>query len=123
MMKGIDSVHSSGYPNPGHGQGLRSLPVKEPPKKEPSRQVYEDPLANQAITRERIYNILQALKSYSESARRSLKFHVHEETNRIMVQIIAKEDGRVIREIPAEALLDLEARIEEMTGVLFSKGV
>jgi uncharacterized FlaG/YvyC family protein len=29
----------------------------------------------------------------------------------------------MIREIPAEALLDLEARMEEMTGVLFSKGV
>jgi uncharacterized FlaG/YvyC family protein len=40
-----------------------------------------------------------------------------------MVQAIAKEDGRVVREIPSEALLDLESRIDEKTGVLFSKDV
>jgi uncharacterized FlaG/YvyC family protein len=36
---------------------------------------------------------------------------------------IKRFDISVIREIPPEALLDLEARIDEMTGVLFSKGV
>ena len=123
MVRGIDSVHFSGYPNLGHGQGLRSLPVKEPAMREPSQQAYEDRLATKAITREKAYNIVQALKSYSESAGRGLKFNVHEDTGQIMVQVIAKEDGRVIREIPTEELLELEARIEKMTGVLFSKGV
>jgi uncharacterized FlaG/YvyC family protein len=123
MVKGIDSVHSYGHLSPGYGDGLRLSPVKEPAKRETPKQVYEDPLATGAITSERINNILHALRAYSESAQRDLKFHVYEDTGQVVVQVIAKEDGRVIRQIPAEALLDLEARIEEMTGVLFSKGV
>jgi flagellar protein FlaG len=90
---------------------------------EHSKEVCKDPIPSKSITRERIYSILESLHSYSESVQRGLKFHIHEDTGQVVVQVIAKEDGRVIREIPSEELLDLEARIDEMTGVLFSKGV
>jgi flagellar protein FlaG len=123
MVKGIDSVYSSGHPGAGFADGLRSLPRNEPAKREQPKQLYKDPIATKSITRERMHNILQALRSYSESAQRSLKFHIHEDTGQIVVQVIAKEGDRIIREIPPEALLDLEARIDEMTGVLFSQGV
>ena len=123
MVKGVDSVSSSGHPGGGYAGGLASLPGNQPTKKEHQKQVYEDPAETKSITRDRIYNILQALHSYSEAARRGLKFHIHQDTGHVMVQVIAKEDGRVIREIPSEALLDLEARIDEMTEVLFSKDI
>ena len=123
MVKGIDSIYSSSHPGAGYADSLRSPPKRELQKGEHPKQISEDPNAAKSITRERIYNILQALHSYAESARRGLKFHIHEETGQIVVQVIAKEDERVIREIPPEALLELEARIDEMTGVLFSKGV
>jgi flagellar protein FlaG len=123
MVKGIDSVYSSGHPGAGHADGLRSLPASEPAKRKQPKQGYEDPTDTIPITRERIRNILQALRSYAESAQRDLKFLIDEGTGRIVVQVIAKEDDRVIREIPPKALLDLEARIDEITGVLFSQGV
>jgi uncharacterized FlaG/YvyC family protein len=123
MVKGVDGVSSSGHPGAGYAGGLGSLPGDQPPKREHPKQVYEDPTTSQSFTREKLSNILQALRSFAEAARSSLKFHVHEETGQIFVQVIAKEDGKVIREIPSEALLDLEARIDEMTGVLFSKDV
>jgi flagellar protein FlaG len=123
MVKGIDSAYSSGRPDVGYADELRSLPRNEPSKREHPKQVYKDPIATNSITRERMQNIIQALRSYSESAQRDLKFHIHEDTGQIVVQVIAKEDDRVIREIPSEALLDLEARIDELTGVLFSQGV
>jgi len=123
MVKGIDSVYSSSHPGAGYVDGLRSLPRNEPAKGEHPKQVYEDPIATKPITPERIHNILQALRSYAESAQRGLKFLIDEGTGQIVVQVIAKEDDRVIREIPPEALLELESRIDEMTGVLFSQGV
>jgi flagellar protein FlaG len=123
MVKGLDSVSSSGHPGAGYIGGLGSIPGNQTAKKEHPKQLYEDPTTSQSFTREKLDNILQALRSLAEAARSSLKFHVHEDTGQIFVQVIAKEDGRVIREIPSEALLDLETRIDDMTGVLFSKGV
>jgi flagellar protein FlaG len=123
MVKGVDAVSSSGHPGAGYAGGLGSLPGKQPAKKEYPKQVYEDPTTSQSFTRERLYNILQALRSLAEAARSSLKFHVDEATGQVVVEVIAEEDGRVVREIPSEALLDLESRIDETTGVLFSKDV
>jgi uncharacterized FlaG/YvyC family protein len=123
MVKGVDGVSSSGHPGAGYAGGLGSLPGDQPPKREHPKQVYEDPTTSQSFTREKLSNILQALRSLAEAARSSLKFHIDGDTGQVMVQVIANEDGRVIREIPCEALLDLEARIDGMTGVLFSKDV
>ncbi len=122
-MKGIDSLYSSSHPDARYADVLRSLPGSEPAKREQPKQVYADPTATESITPERIHNILQALRSYAESAQRDLKFLIDEGTGQIVVQVIAKEDDKVIREIPSEALIELEARIEEMTGVLFSQSV
>ena len=38
-----------------------------------------------------------------------------------MVQVISKADGKVIREIPSEELLDLAAKMDEVVGVIFNK--
>jgi flagellar protein FlaG len=54
---------------------------------------------------------------------RSLKFTVHEETGKLMVQVIEKESNKVITEIPPQILLDIEARIEKFIGILFDKKI
>jgi len=48
----------------------------------------------------------------------SLEFSVHEKTKQIMVKVLDKESGDVIREIPPEKNLDLVAKIWEMAGIL-----
>lgn len=53
-----------------------------------------------------------------EDARRRLKFHVHEQTGRIWVQVIDLDTREVIKEIPPERYLDLVARIWELVGLL-----
>ena len=51
----------------------------------------------------------------------SLEFQVHEGTGRTVIHILDKETGEVIREIPSEKLLEMAAKIEEMSGLLFDK--
>jgi flagellar protein FlaG len=58
-----------------------------------------------------------------KSIQRDLQIQVHADTGTIMVRVISKEDGRVIREIPTEELLNLAARMEEMVGMLFDENV
>lgn len=48
----------------------------------------------------------------------TLEFSVHEKTKQIMVKVLDKESGNVIREIPPEKNLDLVAKIWEMAGIL-----
>lgn len=50
-----------------------------------------------------------------------IHFRIHDDTNRIMVQVIEKATDEVISEIPPEKVLDMVARIEEMIGLIVDK--
>ena len=47
-----------------------------------------------------------------------LKFTVHDATNRTMVKVISKDTGKTIREVPSETILNMAAKIDEITGML-----
>lgn len=47
-----------------------------------------------------------------------IRFRLHEQSDRFMVQIVNKLDDEVIKEIPSEQLLNLVGQIQEMIGVL-----
>ena len=72
-------------------------------------------------TQEKIQKIAEAMDSYVSSIQRELQIQVHGKTGNIMVKVISKEDGKTIREIPPEELLNLAARMEELSGVLFNR--
>lgn len=60
----------------------------------------------------------------NESARwahKRLRFRVHDETERVMVQVIDGETDEVIREIPPEEVLDLVSRIHELIGLFIDE--
>ena len=64
--------------------------------------------------------VAQAMEKYVNSMQRDLQIQVHQGTGSIMVKVISKETGKVIREVPPEELLNLAARMEQMMGVLFN---
>ncbi len=74
-------------------------------------------------SREKVERLAQVMDDYVRSSQRSLKIQVHSGTGRTIVRVISKEDGRTIREIPPEQLLNLAARMEEMIGGLFDEKV
>ena len=73
--------------------------------------------------REKIKRIADAMDSYVQSIQRDLNIQVHEETGKIMVKVVSRDTGKVIREIPPKELLDMAAKMDEMTGTLFSEKV
>lgn len=48
----------------------------------------------------------------------SFEFSIHEGTKEIMVKVLDKESGQVIREIPSEKVLDMVAKLWEMSGLI-----
>lgn len=64
--------------------------------------------------------IERAIKSI-EGASTFLEFSVHKETKQILVKVLNKETGELIREIPPEKNLDLIAKIWEMAGIIIDE--
>jgi flagellar protein FlaG len=64
-----------------------------------------------------IKTIDRAIKAVEGSAT-SLEFSIHAKTNQIMVKVLEKDTGRVIREIPPEKTMDMVAKLWEMAGIL-----
>lgn len=50
-----------------------------------------------------------------------LGFQVHEGTGQIVVQIVNRENGEVVRESPPKEFLDLAARMKEMVGLFLDE--
>jgi uncharacterized FlaG/YvyC family protein len=50
-------------------------------------------------------------------------FEIHEETKRVMVEVIDNETGEVLTEIPPEKVLDLVAQIQETVGLLVDQRI
>jgi flagellar protein FlaG len=81
----------------------------------------EGPQTSQSTTQEKIERIAEVMDNYVKSIQTDLKIQVHKGTGDIMVKVLSKEDGRVIREIPSEELLNLAAKMEQMTGTLLNE--
>ncbi|WP_025716550.1 flagellar protein FlaG [Paenibacillus sp. 1-18] len=48
----------------------------------------------------------------------TLEMSVHEKTHQILVKVLNKDTGELIREIPPEKTLDLVAKMMEIAGIL-----
>ena len=51
-----------------------------------------------------------------EQLNQSLTFRLHEGAQQLMVQVVDRDTGKVLRETPPEEFLDLTARLREMVG-------
>ena len=68
-----------------------------------------------------IERVARSMDQYIKSMERDLEIQVHKGTGNIMVKVISRENGKVIREFPPEELLNLAARMERMVGGLVNR--
>lgn len=72
----------------------------------------------------------EQLKAQAESMNRmlevnytNLKFNIHEDLNRVYVQVLERDTEEVIREVPPEKFLDMVAAMMEQIGILVDEKV
>ncbi|QCT04566.1 flagellar protein FlaG [Paenibacillus algicola] len=58
-----------------------------------------------------------------QGPQKTLEFSIHEKTNTVMIKVLNKETGDLIREVPPEKILDLAARMMEITGFIIDEKV
>lgn len=77
------------------------------------QQITEDKLSRKELVKK-----VEQLNDAMDLFNRKLSFQVHEETQRIYVQILNSETGEVIKEIPPEKFLDMLENISEAIGII-----
>ncbi|AQT85098.1 flagellar protein FlaG [Paenibacillus larvae subsp. larvae] len=79
--------------------------------------------ANIPISEEQLIRTIAKSLKILEGPQTSFDISVHEKTKNIMVKVLNRENGEVIREIPPEKILDMVANMMEVAGVIINKRV
>lgn len=65
-----------------------------------------------------VINAIEKANKTIVGAQTQLEFSIHEGTKEIMVKVINTDTKEVVREIPAEKILDMVAKIWELAGIV-----
>ncbi len=66
---------------------------------------------------------LEKLNAVLEHSDVRVGFYVHEETGRLVVQVVNQQTGEVVKEIPPKKVLETVAKIMEFVGLLLDEKV
>ncbi|MEK3838630.1 MULTISPECIES: flagellar protein FlaG [unclassified Paenibacillus] len=84
-------------------------------------------LENQGVTvstgEEQTVRALEKVLKALEGPETTLQVSVHKETKAIMVKVLNKDTGELIREIPPEKTLDIVANMMEIAGIIIDQKV
>lgn len=74
-----------------------------------------------SISDEQLIKAIERSIKAVEGPMTSLDFSIHKQTKQIMVKVLNKDTGEIIREIPPEKTLDFVAKMQEMAGILIDE--
>ncbi|MNT14382.1 flagellar protein FlaG [compost metagenome] len=92
-------------------RNVKDLAVKE-------QQGMSIPVGEEQLIR----TIDRAVKSL-QGPETTLDISIHDKTHQIMVKVLNKDTGEVIREVPPEKTLDLVAKMMELAGIMIDEKV
>ena len=71
-----------------------------------------------AELQERVEKATQGLNEFFSSIQKNIQFSIDEDTDRSVVKVLEASSGDVIRQIPAESVLELAAKMSKASGLL-----
>ena len=74
---------------------------------------------NLEMIRDRLKEISESLNSEMKMRSKDLEFSVDEVTNRFLVTVLDKDSGKVVKQIPSDAILKVAHNLEALKGILF----
>jgi flagellar protein FlaG len=105
---------------------LKGSPVPDILLKE-ARAAVERPVRPQGggerLSREELESQVKALEKTFLAFNRRVKLAVNEEINQVIIKVVDSETDKVIKEIPAEEIQHLIARIKETIGLLVDEKI
>ena len=75
------------------------------------------------FTEEQIEEGVETLNESVQALHKNLKFQIHEESERMQVQVVDVIEDEILKELPPEEVLDMLGRIQEMVGIIIDEKV
>lgn len=79
--------------------------------------------ANVSVAEEQLIKTIERAVKSLQGPQTTLEISIHEKTHDIMVKVLNKDTGELIREVPPEKTLDLVAKMMEIAGILVDEKV
>jgi flagellar protein FlaG len=89
----------------------------------PSSQSLQNNPDTKSMSKNDVKNLVEKLNSYISSLNDSVKFSYSEDAKALVVKVVDNKTGQVIRQIPPEELIKLEASLSKSIGIVFNKEV
>ncbi len=84
-----------------------------------SKEVKQAEVKGQSFTigEEQLIMAIERANKALQGKNTSFEFSIHEGTKEIMIKVLDKDTGEIVREIPSEKVLDMVAKMWEMAGL------
>lgn len=76
-----------------------------------------------SIADEQLIKVVDRAVKSLQGPQTTLDISIHDKTHEIMVKVLNKETGEVIREVPPEKTLDLVAKMMELAGLFVDQRI
>ncbi|NPV69690.1 MAG: flagellar protein FlaG [Firmicutes bacterium] len=125
-MSLVQGVSGFSTPVVSTDKGARQLSLQRPA--EPARGPADEEAQTMAqqdggLVSEKVEAAIWAANRVSDLLNARLSFCYHQESGRVYVQVISRESGEVLRQVPPEQMLDLIARVREAVGLIVDEKV
>lgn len=70
------------------------------------------------IEAETLNESLEIADKLAKAFNKAIKFQIHQETDKIYVEIVDRETGETIKQIPPEEMLKIAASVQEFLGLI-----
>jgi len=120
LLPSTREVHSSSVNRPDKTQAQGGV---EPGAKSKLQEAVTKVEENKEADKESLTGTISDLNQMVQQAQRELQFSIEEESGEMVVKVIDKETDEVIRQIPAQELLELRKRLADAAGAIFRDSV
>ena len=108
----IDAINVAGLTNQSMSKPSDEVAEKRKAK-DSGAEVDQAAIEKQQVQPE---ELLSQIKGLTEEGAYSVRFENDDDANQLVVKIVDTESNEVIRQVPAEEVLTLSARLEELRG-------
>ena len=123
----VDKMLSDFQKTEGTVKQREEIPPQEiAQKQQVTTPPYEKNQEEKRLNKNSLQDLKERVEQLNETLRvfdKRLRFDIHEETNRVMVQVLDAETDEILREIPPEKILDMVASIEEAIGLIVDERI
>jgi flagellar protein FlaG len=98
-----------------------ATPDVTPSKRQANEQAASQPAdkESQPVARETLESAVNAIQDFVQASERQLDFSIDDSTGQVVVKVIARQSGEVIRQLPSEVALKLAENLKDANSLLF----